>query len=242
MTYNQQLVQNQNQYYDYKNINYQEITTDQWQDVPVQQTDYSNYWASPDSFAPQTFSKNTQAQHKWNDLCWNFSFWINFLITLILFGYLSSLDLDSEYIINTNSTQSTDSSLLLDTNSTSSNSTFSTSVLTKSIFGGLGISVLLNIIHLCYAFFFPVVYIYLGLLFCLLFAIIVSIVLFIQSGSYLFFIFPAFYILIAIIWYCIARNYIAISAAILKVSIRIVLSYPSTIFILLLEQRNKRGK
>jgi len=234
MTYNQPLVQGQNSYqsYDYKNIQYQEISPDQWYNVPCQQTDYSSYWATPDSFQPQTFSQNTRSESKWNDFGWNIAFWINFLITLVLFAYLSTKPINSDYSINGGSNSS---AILLDNSTNSTTFNINTKNILSCVGVGVGVGIVLNILHLVYAFFAPVFYVHAGLIMDLLLSVIVTGILIYICKIYLFLIFPVFMFIFALCWYCIARKYIKISAAILKVSIKIVLKYPATIGVLLLQ-------
>ena len=73
-------------------VQYRMMTIDQWSSIPSAQSDYSNYWAQPDSFQPQTFSENREKTVQWNDYGWAIAFLINFVVTIIICIYLSTTD------------------------------------------------------------------------------------------------------------------------------------------------------
>jgi len=235
--------------YNPNEVNYQPMTIDQWNSVPNVKTDYSNYWAEPDSFQPQKFSENTKQQVKCNDLGWLIAFWIHFALTLVLLVFLiiqkkteifnGSSPAESNITTNdTNLTNITTDVFLLDdfndTNTTEPNVTVKLETFTsKDLLTCFGVSIAIafvfNILHFFYAILAPVFYVHAGLIVTLILGIIGAIWLAFSYKFYYFIIFPCFFILIAICWYCIRRRYIKLTAAVMRVSMKIIIRYPGTI-------------
>ena len=217
------------------NSQYHDMTVDQWNSVPVTHTDYSNYWATTESFQPENFSENIKKEKQCNNLGWLIAFWIHFAVTVALFSWLLTLPKNlTQSSKSSNSTTGNEKDLFLlsdDEAQLLASKKFTNKDLFICLGIGFGLAFGLNILHFFYALCAPVVYVKLGLVFVLIFSIICSCWLAFVLNFWLALIFPALYLIIAICWYCIRRKYIKLTAAIMKVSMKILIRYPGTIIL-----------
>ena len=54
-------------------------------DEYILSSEYDDIWKNPESFQPENFSAHLHRTHKCQDLIWAILFWINFLVSFILF-------------------------------------------------------------------------------------------------------------------------------------------------------------
>ena len=73
-----------NPQYDPQNIQYQTMNISSWSSIPNDRTDYSDFWSSPQSFQPETFSQNSTAKNQCQDVPCVILFWINFVLFVVL--------------------------------------------------------------------------------------------------------------------------------------------------------------
>lgn len=207
--------------YDPYHIQYNpNVTVQDWKNVPNDQSQYSYYWSQPDSFQPETFARNTQpekSKKQWNDLFWNIFFWVNFVATIALAAFIGY-------------------SVYKNVNDKSRNSAEDKEEMTKQTFMrdfgiGVGVGVALNIIHFVYASYAPLIYIKLGLWIGVILAVILALIPYFAFKVYYFFIYPAFFLIISIVVFCMMYRYIPFSAAVLQKTCWIIRHYPSIIMI-----------
>lgn len=205
--------------YDTTNINYQKMTIENWSQIPNDSSQYSQMWSSPRAFEPETFSENTiKAKRKCNDVFWAIFFLLNLIGTIALMIYLGM-----EF-------EKTDDSPYL----TNSKHEFTPEVVINMMEFGIGTAIVLNIIHMIYATCCPVFYI--NTTFWIGFVLSVAIAAYpIYLGIYYMIALPTITLLIILIVYCCVKKYIPFSAAVLKVSTKIVAKH-FTIFVLILLQ------
>ncbi|KAK8891187.1 hypothetical protein M9Y10_028393 [Tritrichomonas musculus] len=228
-------------------IVYQNITVEQWSTVQCEETMYSKYWDSPESFEPETFSENVKSETKWNDLGWMIAFWVNFLIFFILFIVIAAKGTKASKTYFDGSY----SKVLLyygedddygygdDYDYDGSSSKSSSGGVPKNIMGytvglGLVIGLVLNAIHSVYILFLPNIYIHFGFFICILISflcIIPALALKLWAALLL----PAIVAIICLIAYCCLKKYILISAQVLKYACRLLWKNP-TLFIVYLIQ------
>jgi len=209
--------------YDPTSIPYQQMNIQQWNQIPADPSPYSYFWSQPDSFQPETFARNTrQPESKYNDLFFNILFWINLIGVFILAWYTMKVGAPK---INEWSK---------DTNTSSQSPSVKGPVLDQiksSALVGVGLAFIVNIVHFAYASSFPYAYIKAGVFIGLIIMSLICLLPFFMTGSFLFFIFPGFFLLIGSIYYCVARKYFRISAAVLKQCTNLIKRYPSIIFL-----------
>ena len=205
--------------YDPYNIQYHQMSVNQWSQVPNDQSAYSQYWAAPDAFEPQTVSKNMHQKAKCNDVFWVIFFLANFAATIALCAFcgikFKDLPATSE-------------------SGTSEIATIPTSTLLKMGGIALGVAILANVLHYCYATFASLIYIKWGMFIGTVLSILFVIVPMLQ-GVYGFVAFPIFTIVFSVIFYCVSRKYFELSAAVLKKTTQIICKYPSIIVLMVLE-------
>lgn len=73
-----------------KDTKKQPTVSDMKEDEPIPedaQTDkeLDHLWATKEAYEAQNFSNNFNSKRKWNDLFWNILFWINFIVSFVLF-------------------------------------------------------------------------------------------------------------------------------------------------------------
>lgn len=214
--------------YDPSNIEYRPITVDNWAEIPADQSPYSQFWESPNSFKPQTFSSNTKFPRKCNDVFWLIAFWINFVVTVAIIIYLAVVAIDSY------KDHQEDTTTPLPDSSQSDIYDFSSTDMMKCLLYSLIIAFSFNLIHFCWVTYASSCYLKSGLIVNAIISIGISLIPVIQ-GYYAFLIYPAISILLIIIVYCIMWPYIKLSAAILKTSSKITCSYPSLFFLIVLQ-------
>lgn len=205
--------------YDPYNVNYHPITVEQWQNVPSEKTDYSQYWESPDSFKPDKFSNNSKTETKCNDIAFAIIFILVFLLTIAMFIY-TWLKVPAE-----------DKSFTPDKNQMSS---VTRKLVWKCIGISLAIAVVFNIVHDIFLYCAPVVYIKAGLWIGLIVSVL-AIIAPLYYGYYAAVVFPIIMLLFSICFFCMARKYIKISASIMKQTSRILLKFPTIFLLILLE-------
>ena len=224
--------------YDPYHINYSQMSVNQWNNVSVDNSQYSQYWSSPQSFEPQTFSQNTQTSKGCRDMIWAILFWINFIITLgltigVILADTPNNDNDPQpspqpYQQTNNGTRNTLSDDFYDENITE-----------NGVYRDIGISLaaglVINIVHFCYASFAPYAYVRFGLFIGVVISIALSLISCFTVGSFLFLFYPVFFVFIALLMYCVMKEYIPVSAAVLKQTCKLIRSYPSIIFLCLFQ-------
>ncbi|KAH0792624.1 XYPPX repeat family protein [Histomonas meleagridis] len=210
--------------YDYEHINYQQIQVEQLPTIPCDQSAYSYYWDNQQAFEPQNYSVNTRKETKCNDLIFVIFFLINLAITLIVFIYLAAKKDPYDSNSVTNEITETD----LDVYAFKSS-------LWKAIFVGFFIALIVNAIHLVYISFAPIVYIKFGFFIGVIISLVLIIYPMFHFSLYWYLIFPGILLLIALICYCVYRQYIPFSASILKHSVNIMMKNPSLLLVLLIE-------
>ena len=220
--------QNQDYFYDPYNIQYKPCTVDQWQQIQSEPTDYSKYWDSPESFQPDTFTKNTKKQTKCNDAIMAVLFLIVFLVSIAVFAYNWYLIPDFE---NPD----------IDFNPSDYNlRMFDQNTMWKFIGVGLAIALVFNIVHSCFIFFLPVLYIKVGLIMGVIVSIL-GVICPMIYGVYGSIIFPILMLVFSICFYCMAREYIEFSAAILKQTCKLLCKYPSVFLLVFLQMAVEVG-
>lgn len=209
--YNPSVYYQQQGDYDPYNINYQQISIDQWQQIPCQQTEYSQYWDSPNSFQPETYSENTKKETHCNDIFWNVFFWLNFCGTIALLVYL----------IVTKKTGDEKISIKLD------GIKFADIGIAAAV--GLGLGIVVNIIHFLFIACCPLCYLKFGMIVGFIYSVISAILFAFLGGSLIAFVFPVVYIILLVVFYCYACKYIEFSSKILKMAAKLLLQYPGLI-------------
>lgn len=205
--------------YDPYNPNYQPITVDQFQNVPSEHTDYSQYWDSPDSFKPDKFSNNVKTETKCNDIAFAIIFILVFLLSIAMFVY-TWLKVPAE-----------------DKDFTPDRTTMN-SVTRKLMWQCVGISlaiaVVFNIVHDIFCACAPVIYIKAGLWIGLIISVL-AIIAPLYYGYYYAVIFPIIMLIFSICFFCLARKYIKMSAAIMKQTSKILFKFPGIFLLVFLE-------
>lgn len=197
--------------YDPHNINYQQVTVDQWYQIPCQSSEYSQYWDSPDKFEPETFMENTEKESSCNDLAWLIIFWINFAATLALAIYLIIKEKPSnpKISIKIDGIKGADIGICAGI--------------------GVGVGLVSNIIHFIFIACCSKCYLGCGMAIGLIYAILGALLVFLSGGGFIGFILPALYLVLLVIFYCSACKYIAFSSIMLKQSSKLLLEYPGII-------------
>lgn len=192
-------------------INYQDITIDQWQQIPSHHTEYSQYWSTREAFNPHIFSENSKKEKKFNDLCWSIFFWIQFLISIFLLIYLILLKSDGNRSI----------SIKID------------SMKTKDIIHsgliGLSIGIISNIIHYLFLSCCPLFYLGTGMCVGFIYSIMASILYLMYGGNGFAFVFPIFYLIFLLLFYFFSCQSIELSSKFLIMSSKLLTEYPSLI-------------
>ena len=210
--------------YDPNNINYSNMTVQMWNDIPSDPSPYSHYWENQDQFGPQQFSRNQQSPKSWNDLPFLVLFWINFAITVIL-AIISICKASDK--IKTKFHLETNSDDLFDTQITKGKFILYVVI-------ALGISIAVNAGHFCFATFAPYVYVKLGLFIGLAIVVVTTLIMSFFTTFWCMLVVLLFFI-IAIIAYCIMKDYITMSASILKQSCALIRRNPSVLLLCLFQ-------
>lgn len=224
--------------YNKYDIQYAPMTVSDWDNIPADKSEYSKYWDSKDCFEPENFEKETTAETRWNDLGWMIAFWINFIVTLAVFGWLAAKEPDyDEYNKRVQNSYIPYSHLLATTPTTDDNYQIDglTDIIKKCAGAGFGLALLFNAIHYCYATFAPIFYIRFGLFVAVLFTIIFALIPSLLTKSFIFMIFPAVFLIIIIVVFCCNKKYIELSAAVLRATMIIILKNPMIIAFALLD-------
>jgi len=226
--------QTSNYTYDPYKIYYQDMSVQQWSSIPNDQSQYSCYWDNQAAFEPQKFQENTKKETKWNDLGFTIAFWINFVVVIGLFIFIATRP-DPQPSGQGNQTNS--SIILLSTNSSGSSSIANdiSSILGKTIAVGFAVALVVNIIHFAYATFASKVYINAGFFIGVVFALILIIYPMIFYKIYAMLVFPAFILIISLILWCIYRETIPMSAAVMKQTGLLICQYPSVILSVIIQ-------
>ena len=211
---------NQKYEYDTKNIQYCDMSVDQWRNIQSDPSQYSQYWSTPQSFQPEVFSQNVEEKKLCMDKGWAIAFCIQFLITLCIFVWLLYAGKKDDSSVYKN--DGTGNYYLAPT--------IDWGLLGKVLGFGFAVALILNILHGVYASYFPVIYIKFGFWCGFALSVVFGIVAIIQS-SIIWVIFPIFSLFITICFYCAAKNYIKFSTVVFKQSMELIRRYPS-VFIL----------
>lgn len=199
------------------------MQVNQWYSIPNDATEHYEYWNGAQAFEPQKFSGNTKKETKWNDKGWAIAFYIQLAVSLILTIFL--------LIKATSKGKSSNARGLLAESSTAT----ANQIVMYSVGTGIGIGVVINILHFVYAIFGAKIYIHLGLwlpfIICLIICVLIA--YFIKLWAIL--VVPALVGLITVICYCCLRKYIPFSAAVFRKTMKLILKYPSLIFFTFLQ-------
>lgn len=206
--------------YDPYHVNYSNLSVSQFNQIPNEQTGYSQYWDSPSSFEPEKFEENTKTETRCNDVVFLILFYIQLALSIALFVWVF---LSSRKDIE----EMTQIDYELDKDGTK--------YLYQPMLVGLAIGVVLTVIHFVYMTFAPLFYIKIGFFLGIAIAVVITIIAIIITGSFLFVIFPIISIIISLIFYCICRKHIPFSAAVLEVTCKLIVTYPSIILIEILQ-------
>lgn len=202
--------------YDPYHINYSEMSVNQFNSVPNEQTNYSQYWDGSEAFQPQNFEENTKKENKWNDIVFLIIFWVHFLVSVALLVWL---------VIS--SPKAKDKYSNVDVEIDKEGMT----LLWKSLAIGIAISVILNVLHFFYITFAPSFYIKWGFIIGIVIAIILTVAAIVFSQSFVLVIFPIIWILLSLCMYCMFRKYIPFSASVLDMTCKLIVRFPSVIFV-----------
>lgn len=191
-------------------VNYTEMSVDQWEQVPTDPSPYSQYWQSADSYAPENFSKNHEEQKKCNDLVWTIVFLVNFVITIALLIYLCShtLEIENLKIKPFENKQQVNDML-------------------KCVGIGILVGLVLTVLHFVYASLAPGFYIKFGMIVMLVVTIATAIYAIYVMKNYIFIIFPLLSIVFVILFYCMSMKYIPLTIAVFKEATKLMRHYPS---------------
>lgn len=229
--------------YNTNKINYQVLSVEQWNDIPNDPSPYSQYWQDNSSFEPDKFADNKVVEKKWNDLCFFFFFWINFVVYVALFIYLMyNFEGNLKKFMDNNPFNTTvtpqpiyGSKLKSDIlNVDTWNYDFTYEILYKAIGWGFLAAVILNFLHGLFLTVAPGGYIKFGFVVGIIFLVICALIpaLF---GLWFLFVFPAIFAVLTLIVYCCIKDRIPLSAAVLKYSMKILWKNPSLFFVIILE-------
>lgn len=207
----------QNYNYDIYNIGYTQMSVTDFSSQPVDKTEYSQYWDGPQAFEPQTFAANSEEpKKKYNDVGWIIAFWLNFLVTIGIFVWLVYEGWD--FVVQT--------------------ADGTTSINWKFIgkAGGLGLAIALvvNILHFVYAAACPLFYIKFGLVVGLIVSIVIGVIAIWQCSIW-FIIFPILTLIFTILFYIMMCRHIKFSAAVFKMTTKIITEHFSIVFFSLFE-------
>jgi hypothetical protein len=181
-------------------------------------TPYSHYWSDRDQFSPDVFSQNIQPKSQWFDFGFSIAFLLNLLLSIVVSSFLiGTAKFANDTILNQETTAPTPS---ISVNPTS---------IFLVLFTGLAVAAVVTTLHFVYVFSAPLSYIRYGLLGSMAISIVSSIVPAIATGNLFTLFFPLLPIIFCIVWYCIVRNRIPYSAAILQKSVGIIRDHPAII-------------
>jgi hypothetical protein len=193
----------------------------EWGSVQADASPYSQYWGTPNSFEPQTFSQNTAATRTCNGSCWAVFFDLNFALTVALVIWVS--------VRYANATEPANSRSLL-----ADEGLGSKRVVGTVVGGSFGLGIGVNILHFLYTTLAPFVYIKYGFIAGIVFAFAFAILPMVL-GFYAFIVFPIIMVPIWLIFACTMRPCFELSAAILKITTQLICKHPSIFFLLLVQ-------
>lgn len=191
------------------NTEFAQTRIDHWSQIPNDESEYSLLWNDSNCFEPESFGENSHKIHKWNNLGWGIAFLINLLVTLIITFILIGKYKKMEY---------------------KPYEKYQTRTAWKCFGIAVAVGLLVNIIHIIYALFFPEPYIRIGIVICVFYSIVFVAIPSLVHHSYVCLLFPLLTI-VASIFFCILGQMNAkFSAAIFKQSIVLVLRYFQIMF------------
>lgn len=185
---------------------------DQWSEITNDESEFSMLWSEANSFEPSIFSNNVKKIKSWNNVAWTIAFWINFLITLILTIVLAVLYKNSDYDP-------------LDK--------YRTPVALKSFGIAFPVAIFVNVIHLLYALFFPLIYIRLGIVIGVGYSIFFVAIPALVHGAYVCVLFPLLTIVGSIFWCILGQKNAKFTSVIFQHSIKLILRYHNILFFFL---------
>lgn len=217
--------------YDLYNINYQRISIESWNNIPVDESPYSYMWATPESFEPEQFSKihlrEGKSKKKFIDLFWLIFFYVNIFCSIGVFIYLI---VKFKFIYDKKNTLNSNFS-----NSSYQQENNDNKLCIKEILIAVGIGaaigLIFNIIHIVYSTFAPSIYIKDSIWLYIIISIL-CIILLVTKGFYYAFGFPIFTLFFALFFFCCTRKYMSFSADVLTMTIKLFWKY--RIFILII--------
>lgn len=182
---------------------------DSWSQIPNDESEYSLLWNDSSCFEPESFSENTGKIHRWNNVGWGIAFLINLLATLIITFVLIGKYKQKGY-------QPFDK--------------YQSKTAWKCFGIAVSVSLLVNIIHIVYALFFPEPYIRIGIVICVFYSIFFVAIPSLVHHSYVCLLFPLLTIVASIFFCILGQMHAKFSAAIFKQSIVLVLRYFQIMF------------
>ena len=210
--------------YDPNNIQYRQMTVEDWSQIPNNNTAYSQYWDSPNSFQPEQFSENTNSETTWYDVTFTVFFYINLLLSIVLVAGMITFAVKSGKNFIENIPQNNGES----TEPVQTGEFISFTALRNCLLLCLGLSFAINILHFVYANVFSYYYIKFGMIIGVVLSFIFCLFP-VATGFFYGFLFPLLTALLSLFWYCAAKSRIPFSSAIFKQTTNLILAHPSII-------------
>ncbi|EAY18100.1 hypothetical protein TVAG_306210 [Trichomonas vaginalis G3] len=200
-----------------------------WYAVTYEETQYTTYWNSYESFEPQNYRENSTHEKKWNDLPYAIIFLIVLLINIIfgIVGMVKAGNFQKGFAYNRQGLAYGDD----DSNSTYTYRSFDDwqTAMKKSVFSAIGYALLFNVLHGLYAIFLPAVYIKLAFVIPFILTLIVCVILTVITKIFYCMIPAGVTLLLTAICCCCCYNELPIAISVFKVATRVTLKYPGLI-------------
>ncbi|OHS93533.1 XYPPX repeat family protein [Tritrichomonas foetus] len=211
--------------YDPYNINYQQMSVDQWSQVPNNQSCYSQYWDNPECFEPQNFARNTKSETSYYDVSYSIAFWINFAVTIVLIAFMiySSTTAFKKIASEIEKNPSPQNPVTDDKMQPINLSAYKAPLLASLI-----LCFIINTIHFVYAHMFSYQYIKFGMIIGVVISFLFCLFP-VGAGFFYAFLFPLCTAVFSLFWYCLAKSRIPFSSQIFKQTTTIILHHPSIV-------------
>ncbi|EAY18099.1 hypothetical protein TVAG_306200 [Trichomonas vaginalis G3] len=199
-----------------------------WYTVTFEETKYTAYWNSYESFEPKNYRENSTHEKKWNDWPFAIIFLIVFLINIILgiIGMTKISDYQGPSLNKKALASSTDDDPYSYANAVLDD--FGTAM-KKGLFSAIGYALLFNVLHGLYAIFLPSVYIKFSFVIPFILTLIVCVILTIITKIWYCMI-PAGIDLIFTLCCCYCfHSLLPLAISIFKQAIKVTLKYPGLI-------------